>query len=179
MPTENATRSDLPQEVRARSPKPKDPQSGRKLYIYQDIHFRLDQDEIQKLLMGTALYGDPGLCIRELLQNALDALELRELRLKMPKSRRRRHEPVDDLEGARNCALTLTWGGNPENGRVHSRYRLGRRHDQEGHPGVLHQGRQELLQERRLPSGAGGAGQRRSTPRRRSRSLGSASSLVS
>ncbi len=41
------------------------------------------QDEIQQLLMGESLYGDPGLCIRELLQNALDALELRELRLKM------------------------------------------------------------------------------------------------
>ena len=26
--------------------------------------------------MGESLYGDPGLCICELLQNALDALEL-------------------------------------------------------------------------------------------------------
>ncbi len=33
--------------------------------------------------MGESLYGDPGLCIRELLQNALDSLALRELRLKM------------------------------------------------------------------------------------------------
>ena len=37
------------------------------VYIYHDLQFRLDQDKIQKLLMGTALYGDPGLCIRELL----------------------------------------------------------------------------------------------------------------
>jgi hypothetical protein len=52
--------------------------------------FRLDQDEIEQLLMGESLYGDPGrhrriqspcgACIRELLQ---EALELRELRLKM------------------------------------------------------------------------------------------------
>ena len=83
------------------------------IYIYQDIQFRLDQDEIQKLLMGTALYGDPGLCIRELLQNALDALELRELRLKMPK--KARHEPVDDLNGE-ELRVELTWGGNPEKG---------------------------------------------------------------
>ncbi len=41
--------------------------------------------------MGESLYGDPGLCIRELLQNAL---ELRELRLKM-KQKGEPHEPVD------------------------------------------------------------------------------------
>ena len=35
------------------------------------------------LLMGEALYGDPELCIRELLQNALDAVELRDLRLQL------------------------------------------------------------------------------------------------
>ena len=99
--------------MRPRVTEAQDPQSGRKLYIYQDIHFRLDQDEIQKLLMGTALYGDPGLCIRELLQNALDALELRELRLKMPK--KARHEPVDDLNGG-ELRVELTWGGNPEKG---------------------------------------------------------------
>ena len=103
----------LPREVRPLVTEAQDPQSGRKLYIYQDIHFRLDQDEIQKLLMGTALYGDPGLCIRELLQNALDALELRELRLMTPK--KARHEPVDDLDGE-ELRVELTWGGNPEKG---------------------------------------------------------------
>ncbi len=63
--------------------------------------------------MGTALYGDPGLCIRELIQNALDALELRDLRLKLP--RKARHEPVDDLDGE-ELRVELTWGGNPEKG---------------------------------------------------------------
>jgi len=103
----------LPREVRPLVTEAQDPQSGRKLYIYQDIHFRLDQDEIQKLLMGTTLYGDPGLCIRELLQNALDALELRGLRLETPK--KDRHEPVDDLNGG-ELRVELTWGGNPEKG---------------------------------------------------------------
>ncbi|MBM3783836.1 MAG: hypothetical protein FJW30_05715, partial [Acidobacteria bacterium] len=50
-------------------------------YVYQDWQFRISQAEILDLLMGTALYGQPELAIRELLQNALDALELRDLRL--------------------------------------------------------------------------------------------------
>src|SRR5208283_1675042 len=103
----------LPREVRPLLTEAQDPQSSRKLYIYQDIHFRLDQDEIQKLLMGTALYGDPGLCIRELIQNSLDALELRWLRQKMPK--KARHEPVDDLDG-QELRVELTWGVDPEKG---------------------------------------------------------------
>lgn len=58
----------------------------RKKYIYRDIQFKLSQDEIQNLLMGESLYGDPALCIRELLQNSLDAVDLRSLRLKMKKN---------------------------------------------------------------------------------------------
>lgn len=42
-------------------------------YIYTDFQFELDYDRIAKLLMGTELWGDPALLIRELLQNAIDA----------------------------------------------------------------------------------------------------------
>jgi hypothetical protein len=47
-------------------------EGGIPLYTYHDWHFRLDQEEVIRLLMGESLYGEPSLCIRELLQNALD-----------------------------------------------------------------------------------------------------------
>ena len=70
--------------------------------------------------MGESLYGDPGLCIRELLQNALDALELHELRLKM-KQKGEAREPVDGelirpgwVRGSdgreEELRVTLDWG---------------------------------------------------------------------
>jgi hypothetical protein len=43
-------------------------------YHYEDLEFSLSRDEIIKLLMTDNLYESPSLCIRELLQNALDAL---------------------------------------------------------------------------------------------------------
>lgn len=95
--------------------------AGQPAYTYRDWHFRLDQQEIIRLLMGESLYGDPSLCIRELLQNSLDALELRDLRLQVPMSERR--EPVDgiQLEGEQGyyrdengekhrLEVHLTWG---------------------------------------------------------------------
>jgi hypothetical protein len=42
--------------------------------------FRLAEDEIRPLLMGTQLYGDPMLAVRELYQNALDACRYRNMR---------------------------------------------------------------------------------------------------
>ncbi|MEU8619968.1 caspase family protein [Streptomyces sp. NPDC048623] len=42
--------------------------------------FRLAEDEIRPLLMGTQLYGDRMLAVRELYQNALDACRHRQLR---------------------------------------------------------------------------------------------------
>ncbi|MFF7770215.1 caspase family protein [Streptomyces massasporeus] len=44
--------------------------------------FRLAEDEIRPLLMGTQLYGDPMLAVRELYQNALDACRYRDMRRK-------------------------------------------------------------------------------------------------
>ncbi|MGW0731289.1 HD domain-containing protein [Streptomyces sp. NPDC002851] len=44
------------------------------------IRFRLDEERIQELLMGEQLYGERGLAIRELYQNALDACRYRAAR---------------------------------------------------------------------------------------------------
>lgn len=41
-------------------------------YIYSPFEFRLDYERVSRLLMGTELWGDPLLAVRELLQNALD-----------------------------------------------------------------------------------------------------------
>ena len=89
-------------------------------YTYHDWHFRLDQDEIIRLLMGESLYGDPSLCIRELLQNALDAVELRDLRMQL---RNKGGSPAGPVDGEQTepgsfrrngkteqLAVELTWG---------------------------------------------------------------------
>jgi hypothetical protein len=46
-------------------------------YIFHDLEFSISRDEIVKLLMTDKLYSRPSLCIRELLQNSLDALRVR------------------------------------------------------------------------------------------------------
>ncbi|MGW8603131.1 HD domain-containing protein [Streptomyces sp. NPDC055893] len=59
--------------------------------------FRLAEDEIRPLLMGTQLYGDKMLAVRELYQNALDACRYRQLRAaygeRLNTCRARGHEP--------------------------------------------------------------------------------------
>ncbi|MBZ5617314.1 MAG: hypothetical protein LAQ69_01085 [Acidobacteriia bacterium] len=95
-------------------------EDGAPRYTYHDWNFRLDQDEIIRLLMGESLYGDPSLCIRELLQNALDAVELRDLRLQLRRKGGQPAEPVDGeslAPGRFLCggieeafAVKLTWG---------------------------------------------------------------------
>lgn len=47
-------------------------------YRYHDLEFSLSRDEIIRLLMTDKLYGGEHLCIRELLQNSLDALRYRQ-----------------------------------------------------------------------------------------------------
>jgi hypothetical protein len=94
--------------------------NGVPRYTFHDWSFRLDQEEIIQLLMGESLYGEPGLCIRELLQNALDAVELRELRLRLRASAGRPAEGVDGEwvgdgqfihEGIQeDLAVNLSWG---------------------------------------------------------------------
>ncbi|MEU2503913.1 caspase family protein [Streptomyces sp. NPDC007863] len=51
--------------------------------------FRLAEDEIRPLLMGTQLYGDRMLAVRELYQNALDACRHRKLRVEYGRRRER------------------------------------------------------------------------------------------
>lgn len=93
---------------------------GQRAYTYHDWSFQLDQEEIIRLLMGETLYGDPNLCIRELLQNSLDALELRDLRLQLQDKGASPFQPVDGIHTRRGffkhqgpeqaLAVTLSWG---------------------------------------------------------------------
>lgn len=48
------------------------------LYIYRDTKFNLSKNQVIELLMGTKLYGNPEVALRELLQNSIDACLLRE-----------------------------------------------------------------------------------------------------
>lgn len=52
---------------------------GNPIYIYKDLNFKLNQEEIIKLLMGTSLYGNNSVVIRELIQNAIDACKIRSI----------------------------------------------------------------------------------------------------
>ncbi|OAB34834.1 hypothetical protein PMSD_13790 [Paenibacillus macquariensis subsp. defensor] len=51
-------------------------------YTYYDLEFSLSRDAVVKLLMTDRLYDSPSLCIRELLQNSLDALRHRKALIK-------------------------------------------------------------------------------------------------
>lgn len=53
---------------------------GLPLQIAEGFRFRLAEDQVQELLMGEQLYGDPALAVRELYQNALDACRYRKAR---------------------------------------------------------------------------------------------------
>lgn len=72
--------ADLPTHVSADEVKAIIDDSGTPSYSGQGFRFRLADDRVQELLMGTQLYGDPGLAIRELYQNALDACRYRAAR---------------------------------------------------------------------------------------------------
>jgi hypothetical protein len=47
------------------------------LYTYRDTKFNLSKRQVIDLLMGTKLYGNPEVALRELLQNSIDACLLR------------------------------------------------------------------------------------------------------
>jgi hypothetical protein len=70
-------RLELPLRVDRSRIEPKD-----NAYIYRDLEFSLSRDEIVKLLMTDQLYGSPSLAVRELLQNALDAVRHRRALMK-------------------------------------------------------------------------------------------------
>lgn len=48
------------------------------LYLYRDTQFKLSKRQVIDLLMGTKLYGNPQVALRELLQNSIDACLLRQ-----------------------------------------------------------------------------------------------------
>src|SRR5258706_571521 len=71
-------RLQLPQKVDPSRVGPHvDPVTHQPVYRYFDLEFSLSRDEIVKLLMTDGLYSNRSLFIRELLQNALDALRHR------------------------------------------------------------------------------------------------------
>lgn len=51
---------------------------NKPLYIYRETQFNLSKSQIIDLLMGTKLYGNPEVALRELLQNSIDACKLRQ-----------------------------------------------------------------------------------------------------
>lgn len=62
-----------PQVDRRKIQAKKDIISGKPIYRYHDTKFSLSKKQIIDLLMGTKLYGKPGVALRELLQNSMNA----------------------------------------------------------------------------------------------------------
>jgi len=54
----------------------KDIITGDPIYYYENTSFELNKNQVIELLMGTKLYGDPEVALRELLQNSRDACKL-------------------------------------------------------------------------------------------------------
>ncbi|MCX4909834.1 caspase family protein [Streptomyces sp. NBC_00878] len=73
----------LPERVTCRKLRPQyDITTRSDAYGMPLMRFALAEDEMRELLMGTHLYGDPALALRELYQNALDACRYREARVR-------------------------------------------------------------------------------------------------
>ena len=51
---------------------------GNPEYIFKETRFSLSKNQVIDLLMGTKLYGNPSVALRELLQNSIDACLLRQ-----------------------------------------------------------------------------------------------------
>lgn len=67
----------LPRSVTRDHIQPLKKPDGSPIYTYSKTRFTLDQDKVVDLLMGTSLYGDPAVALRELLQNSIDACLVR------------------------------------------------------------------------------------------------------
>ncbi len=52
--------------------------SGDPIYNYKETRFELSKNQVIDLLMGTKLYGNPDVALRELIQNSIDACLLRQ-----------------------------------------------------------------------------------------------------
>lgn len=68
----------LPLKVDRSKIAPKKNSSGKPLYDYQETKFTLNKRQVIDLLMGTKLYGQPDVALRELIQNSIDACLLRQ-----------------------------------------------------------------------------------------------------
>lgn len=55
----------------------RDALTGEPLYKYHDTIFSLNKKQVIDLLMGTHLYDDPEVALRELIQNSVDACMVR------------------------------------------------------------------------------------------------------
>lgn len=51
---------------------------GEPVYLYRQTQFNLSKKQVIDLLMGTKLYGNPEVALRELIQNSIDACLLRQ-----------------------------------------------------------------------------------------------------
>jgi hypothetical protein len=71
----------LPARLAADGVRPASAAGEGAVYELPHVRFRLDEGRIRAMLMGEELYGDPGLAVRELYQNALDACRYRRARL--------------------------------------------------------------------------------------------------
>ncbi|WP_442507758.1 HD domain-containing protein [Novipirellula sp. SH528] len=93
-------------------------------YLYHDMEFRLNRDAVVELLMGESLYGGPELALRELVQNALDAVHLRDQRyqlavaLNAAGSKERPRQPHQSWDGQKP-EVNVSWG--EEDGRRYVR----------------------------------------------------------
>lgn len=67
----------LPPRIDRSRIQPKKDLRGRPAYKYRDTHFTLNRVQVTDLLMGTSLYGDPSVALRELIQNSIDACLVR------------------------------------------------------------------------------------------------------
>ncbi|MEV7191933.1 caspase family protein [Streptomyces sp. NPDC093510] len=86
-PTPDDLLAHLPERVTCRRLGPAwDTATKNTVYGVPLMRFGLAEDEMRELLMGTQLYGDRNLALRELYQNALDACRYRQARLRYGKA---------------------------------------------------------------------------------------------
>lgn len=67
----------LPDRINRDKIIPRNTPHGKPIYTYSKTRFTLDKEKIVDLLMGTSLYGNPEVALRELLQNSFDACLVR------------------------------------------------------------------------------------------------------
>ena len=68
----------IPFKVNREKIKTKTSIQNKPIYLYKDTKFNLSKNQVIELLMGTKLYGNPEVALRELLQNSIDACLLRQ-----------------------------------------------------------------------------------------------------